>query len=42
MVAEYTEEIRHLHINRRGLQARLIERIDDDALGRNGLANAAV
>ena len=42
MVAEHAEKVRHLHVDRRRLQARLVERVDDDAARGECFADAAV
>ena len=42
VVAKHAEEVRHLHVDRRRLQARLVERVDDDATSCDGFADAAV
>ena len=42
MVAKHTEKVGDLDVDRRWLDTRLVERFDDDATSRNGLANAVV
>ena len=42
VIAKHPEQIGHFDVNRRRLQARLIERVNDDSFRGKGLADAFV